>query len=208
VTPARMAGRQGGSRVPTPALHGPASRAAARLAILVVLVALFAAACGNGGPVVPTLAPLSPAASGSGGVAPVATPWIGSAVFGIEALGIADGQIGQATSDLSAAIANEDLAKMRSAAAGLAGVDVLLPNMDKLRQEPAMRSFADRYETAIKAVSAGGKALVAAIDKGDAKAIASSTQDLLDGLKLYTALQGELANWVEQMPEQKRMLTQ
>jgi len=25
---------------------------------------------------------------------------------------------------------------------------------------------------------------------------------------MYTAIQGELADWIEQMPEQKRMLTQ
>jgi hypothetical protein len=155
---------------------------------------------------VPTLTPPSPGGSGTGQA--LHTPWIGSAVFGIEALAIADGQIGQATTDLSTAIAKEDLAGMRKAADGLAGVDVLLPNMDKLRQTPAMRPFADKYETAIKAISAGGKALRDAIDKGDAKAIATSTEDLLNGLKLYTALQGELAMWVEQMPEQKRMLTQ
>jgi hypothetical protein len=96
---------------------------------------------------------------------------------------------------------------MRKAADGLAGTDVLLPNVPKLRQTPAMRPFADKYETAIKAISAGGKALRDAIDKGDSKAIATSTEDLLNGLKLYTALQGDLAAWVEQMPEQKRMLT-
>ena len=176
----------------------------ALLAIAVVLVSVIAA-CGTSGPLVPTLAPSSPGASGGGQALP--TPWIGSAVFGIEALAIADGQIGQATTDLSTGIAKEDLAQMRKAADGLAGVDVLLPNMAKLRQEPAMQSFADNYEAAIKAISAGGKSLRDSIDKGDAKAIATSTQELLNGLKLYTALQGDLAAWVEQVPEQKRMYT-
>jgi len=210
VIPARTAGRHGGSRVPTPAAHGLATRAAACLAIVLV-VGAFLAACGPSTVTVPTLPPASlgsgPGASGDAG-APKATPWPGDAVLGIEALGIADGQIGSATSDLSKGIADEDLVLMRKAADGLAGVDVLLPNMVKIRLEPAMRPFADKYEAAIKAISAGGKSLRDAIDKGDAKAIATSTQALLNGLAMYTAIQGELAAWIEQMPEQKRMLTQ
>jgi hypothetical protein len=211
VTPARTAGRHGGPRVQTPAPRDSTTRAAACLAIIVLVVAAFAAACGNGGPLVPTLAPVSlPASPGASGgvVGPKTTPWPGDAVLGIEALGIADGQIGTATTDLSTGIAKEDLTLMRKAAAGLAGVDVLLPNMTKIRLEPAMRPFADKYEAAIKAISAGGKALRDAIDKRDAPAIATSTESLLNGLKLYTALQGDLAAWVEQMPDQKRMLTQ
>jgi hypothetical protein len=211
VIPARTAGRHGGSRVPTPAAHGSATRAAACVAVILTVVGVFLAACGPSTVVVPTLAPASlggsPGASGDAG-APKATPWPGDAVLGIEALGIADGQIGSATSDLSKGIADEDLALMRKAADGLAGVDVLLPNMVKIRLEPAMRPFADKYEAAIKSISAGGKALRDAIDKGDAKAIATSTQALLNGLAMYTAIQGELAAWIEQMPEQKRMLTQ
>ena len=168
--PARTAGRHGGSRVPTPAAHGPATRAAAGLAIVVVVVGAFLAACGPSAVVVPTLAPASlggsPGASGDAG-GPRSTPWPGDAVLGIEALGIADGQIGTATSDLSKGINTEDLALMRKAADGLAGVDVLLPNMAKIRLEPAMRPFADKYEAAIKAISAGGKSLRDAIDKGD-----------------------------------------
>jgi len=210
VTPARTAGRLGGSRVPTPAAHGLATRAAACLAIVLV-VGAFLAACGPSNVVVPTLPPASlggsPGASGGAGV-PKPTPWPGDAVLGMEALGIADGQIGSATSDLSKGIADEDLVLMRKAADGLAGVDVLLPNMVKIRLEPAMRPFADKYEAAIKAISAGGKSLRDAIDRGDAKAIATSTQSLLNGLAMYTAIQGELADWIEQMPEQKRMLTQ
>jgi hypothetical protein len=180
--------------------------------VALALVASVAVGCGPSTPIVPTLAPASlgssPAASAGVGGVPRPTPWPGDAVLGIEALGIADGQIGAATTDLGKGIADEDLTLMRKAADGLAGVDVLLPNMTKIRLEPAMRPFADKYEAAIKAISAGGKALRDAIDKGDAPAIATSSQDLLNGLKLYTALQGELAAWIEQMPEQKRLLTQ
>jgi hypothetical protein len=126
----------------------------------------------------------------------------------MEALGVADGQINAATSDLTRGIANEDLGLMRKAADGLAGVDALLPNMAKIRLNPAMVSFADRYEAAITAISASGKKLRDAIDAGDAAAIPPATEDLLNGLKLYTAITPELAAWIEQMPEQKRMLTQ
>jgi hypothetical protein len=208
VTLARSAGRTGGSRVQTTPPDGSASRLAALLMAGVVLVAALAAACGTNGPLVPTLSPSSPTASGGGGAVPKTTPWPGNAVLGIEALAMADSQIGTAATDLGQGVAKEDLALMRKAADWLAGVDVLLPNMEKIRLEPAMRPFADKYEAAIKAISAGGKSLRDAIDKGDAKAITTSTEDLLNGLKLYTALQGELAGWVEQLPEQKRMQTQ
>jgi hypothetical protein len=210
MTPARTAGRDRGPGVPTPALPRSATRAAAGFGLLVAIAVVAAplAACGPSTPATasPSGAAASPGAS-TGGGGPKATPWPGDAVLGMEALGIADGNIGSATSDLGKGIATEDLALMRKAAAGLAGVDVLLPNMTKIRLEPGMRPFADKYEAAIKEISAGGKALRDAIDKGDAPAIASSTQDLLNGLKLYTALQGDLAGWIQQLPEQKRMLT-
>jgi hypothetical protein len=210
VTDARTAGH-GGPNVPTLAHFSPSAPRAAAAAVAIGLLVAIIAACGTSGPVVPTLVPVSPfvssspLASISTGALP--TPWIGSAVFGIEALALADNQIGQATTDLGRAVANEDLAQMRGAADGLAGVDVLLPNMAKLRQEPAMRSFADRYEAAIKAISTSARALRDAIDKGDGKAITSSTQALLAGLDQYSALKGELGDWVQQMPEQKRMNT-
>jgi hypothetical protein len=207
--PARTAGRAGGPGVPTHASSRPAIRPRAAAALLVTLVVTTAAAMTACGPSGPTTPPLGRSASpaGSGGVA-LPTAWPGNAVLGIEALGVADGQISAATADLMRGIANEDLALMRKAADGLAGTDVLLPNMAKIRLNPAMVSFADRYEAAIIAISGSGKKLRDAIDAGDAAAIPSATQDLLNGLKMYTAITPELAAWVEQMPEQKRMLTQ
>jgi hypothetical protein len=71
-----------------------------------------------------------------------------------------------------------------------------------------MRSFADRYEAAIKKIGDAATRLRDAIDGGDAPTITSATQDLLAGVADYTALKPELADWLEQMPEQKRMLTQ
>ena len=207
MTRARTAGRGGGRRVQTPATLGPVPGAVASL-VLAAMLALVAAACGTS---VPTGSPsaagsAAPSGDASSGGVPLPTPWPGNSVLGIEALGAADGQIGEATTDLSRAIADEDLALLREAAAGLAGLDVLLPNMEKLRLNPAMRPFADSYEAAIIAIDDGATRLRDAIDDGDADSVGTSTQDLLDGLKLYAGIQGELAAWIEQMPEQKRLL--
>jgi hypothetical protein len=120
---------------------------------------------------------------------------------------MSDGNIKAATDDLGRGVANEDLALMRQAADGLAGVDSLLPNMVKIRLNPAFGSFADRYEAAIKAISASAKQLRSAIDGGDAAGIGTSTQALLNGLKAYAEVQPELAAWIEQLPQQKRMFT-
>jgi hypothetical protein len=201
VSLARTADRRGGRGVQTTASRHSAIARLACVALFFVIVV----ACGPSGP---TTAPGSssppPSPSGSGAALP--TPWPGNAVLGIEALGIADGQIGAATTDLSRAIADEDLSLMREAADGLAGLDVLLPNMDKIRLNPAMVPFADKYEAAILAMDDAATRLRDAIDAGDAPAIATATQDLLRGLAMYTELQRELAAWIQQMPEQKRML--
>jgi hypothetical protein len=210
VTPARTVGRDRGRRVPNPALPGLATLAPLCLALVALL-----AACGPSVPSAPPTASTSPAASapsGSGSPdgsnAAKPTPWPGNTVLGIEALGIADSQINAATGDLTKGVATEDLALMRHAADGLAGLDVLLPNMTKIRLNPAMVSFADRYEAAIKQIDDAATRLRTAIDGGDAPGITSATEDVLNGLKAYTAVQPELAAWIEQMPEQKRLLSQ
>jgi hypothetical protein len=194
-------GRRNGARLP----FGPA-----------LVTALFAAlaviACGTTQR--PTAAPSGTAASGapsgspagSGPVGPRGTPWPGNAVLGIEALGAADGQILVAINDFNKAIADEDLVLMRRAADGLAGLDVLLPNLDKITIFEPMRPFADRYGAAIRAISAAAGALRTAIDAGDAGGITRSGQDLIAGFRLYSDVQPELATWVEQSIEQKRLL--
>jgi hypothetical protein len=143
---------------------------------------------------------------GSGAVGPRGTPWPGNAVLGIEALGAADGQILAAINDFNTAVATEDLTLMRRAADGLVGLDVLLPNLDKITIFEPMRSFADRYGAAIRAIAAAATALRTAIDAGDAAGISRSGQDLVAGFQLYTGVQAELASWVEQSIEQRRLL--
>ena len=96
---------------------------------------------------------------------------------------------------------------MREAADGLSHLgDDLLPNMVKLRLNPAMVPFADKYEAAITSIDDAATRLRDAIDAGDAAAIGTATEDLFAGLAAYTALKPELADWIRQMPEQKRML--
>ena len=173
----------------------------------------FAVACGS-------VTPSSPAASGpaatsaspdssgtaSGSARPRGTAWPGNAVLGIEALGAADGQITAAIADFGRGIATEDLALIRRAADGLTGLDVLLPNMDKITIFEPMRPFATQYETAIRAISGAARSLRSAIDAGDAAAITSTTQDLVDALRLYTDVQPELARWVQESIQQRRLL--
>jgi hypothetical protein len=187
-----------------------ASRAAGALIVLAALVA----ACGPGTrsaqPIASAIAAGSgspvPGPSGSGQPGPKATAWPGNAVLGIEALGAADGQILAAINDFNRGVATEDLALMRRAADGLAGLDVLLPNLEKISLLDAMRPFADRYGAAIRAISAAAKALRDAIDAADAAAITGSSQQLVTSLSMYTAIQSELASWVEQSIEQRRLL--
>ena len=209
MTPAGATGRVRGRGARSHATLGPAFAVLAGL----LFAGLLIAACGLSGPTgsagASSPSPVvleSPDASGStGGARP--TPWPGNSVLGIEALGIADGQIGAAVTDLNRGVAEEDLVLMRKAADGLSGLgDALLPNMEKIRLNTAMVSFADKYEAAITSIDDAATRLRDAIDAGDATAIGTATEDLFAGLAAYTALKPELADWIRQMPEQKRML--
>ena len=179
---------------------------AARVLVLVgVAIGVGIAACGPATPTAsPGGTPSAPAAEGSAG--PKATAWPGNAVLGIKALAAADGPILAAINDLKKGVDTEDLALMRRAADGLAGLDVLLPNMDKINIYPPMQSFATRYGDAIKAITATAKALRTAIDNGDAAAIPTATQQLLTALEAYSRVQPELASWTEQSIAQQRLL--
>ena len=208
MTPALTAGRDRGHAVRTRATSRPPIRVLASLAAALVLGAMAIAACGPSVPSIPTLQPVTPAATpaGSGAVSARPTPWPGNSVLGMEALGAADGQIGAAVTDLNRSVADEDLSLMREAADGLAKLDELLPNMERIRLNPAMVPFADKYEPAITSIDEAATRLRDAIDAGDAAAIATATSDLYDALATYTALQAELADWVRQIPDQKRLL--
>ena len=180
------------------------SLAAAWLAAILV-VGVVLAACGNVTSSPSAAAPSgSPGASGAAGARP--TAWPGNAVLGIEALGVADGPILAAINDFNRGIATEDLALMRRAADGLAGLDVLLPNIDKINIYDPMKPFAERYGAAIRGISAAAKDVRAAIDAGDAAAITTSSQALITSLRAYTDVQPELAMWVGDSIKQRRLL--
>jgi hypothetical protein len=200
MTRIRVSGRGGGRADPAPAA----------LTALIVLVALLAG-CGASGvpttassPAPSSAAPSSP--DGSAETGPKPTAWPGNAVLGIEALGAADGPILAAINDFNRGIATEDLALMRRAADGLAGLDVLLPNLEKIGLYEPMRPFADSYGAAIRGMVAAAKAVRSAIDAGDAGAITTSSQALIDSLRAYTDVQPELATWVGESIKQRRLL--
>jgi hypothetical protein len=177
-------------------------------ALIVVLATSLVGGCATSSPQSPgPSASQAAAASADGSGKPKATFWPGNAVLGIEALGVADGQIAAALADLDKGISTEDLALMRKAADFLAGIDSLLTNVDRLDGYAPMASFAERYTAAIHAITAAAGALRTAIDAGDAAGITSSTQALITALGLYTAVQPELATWVNDSFRQRRLLT-
>ena len=199
---------RGGLRSGRTGGQGLLSAAALTTLLLIVVACGTTAPSGSasGAPSPTTGSGPSTGPGGSGSPGPKPTAWPGNAVLGIEALGAADNQIGAAINDLNQGIANQDLALMRRAADGLAGVDVLLPNMDKISIFEPMRPFADKYGAAIRAISASAKALRTAIDAGDGPGITASSRDLLAALEQYAEVQPELASWVEQSIEQRRLL--
>ena len=184
-----------------------------------VLVALAVSACGGmaatatpGGAETPTPAGAgSPTAGRSGAASGVAatprpTPWPGNAVLAIEALGVADNEVREAINDFNEGVATEDLGLMRKAAAGLSGIDVLLPNVERIEAFEPMRPLATQYRAAIPEIAAAAREVTEAIDARDAEAIGASSSRLARGLSLYAELQPELAGWVEQSIEQQRLL--
>jgi hypothetical protein len=178
----------------------------ALLAPLFVLIGV-AAACGSTAPPTGTPAP-SPSASASddGGPAPRSTPWIGNAVIGIEAMGVADGEIRKGINDFNAGVQGNDPALMLRAAKGLAEVDVLLENVDRIEVYEPMRPFAGQYRDAITDMAAAARALEAALEAGDAAGTTAASRDLIASFTAYAGVQSELAAWVVQVPEQKRIL--
>jgi hypothetical protein len=170
------------------------------LLILVLLTGFAVGACGT-----VTSSP-SPTPASSDTPAPRATPWTGNAVLGIEAMGIADGEIRKGMDDFNAGVQASDPARMRDAAIGLARVDVLLVNVDRIEPFEPMREFAADYRAAITAMSGAARELQAALEAGDGSATTAASRKLIDGFTKYVALQGPLAEYVVQVPEQKRIL--
>ena len=201
-----------GPRAPRPPpTRAALGRAAAGRSLLVGL-AIVIGACGPAAPSAPTGTPPASATAGpsgsggNGGGGALPTPWLGNAVIGLEPLGVADGEIRQGINDFSAAVQAGDVARMRDAAAGLAEVDVLLPNVDRIEPYPPMAAFAADYREAITRMDAAAEALRAAIDAGDGPATTAASRDLVESFTLYAAVQPQLAAWVVQIPEQKRIL--
>jgi hypothetical protein len=127
-------------------------------------------------------------------------------VLGIEAMGLADAEIRKGINDFNAGVQAGDPALMLEAAKGLSGVDVLLANADRIEPFEPMRQFAAAYREAITLMSSAAKELRAALEAGDGPATTAASRKLVESFTMYAEIQGQLANWVVQVPEQKRML--
>jgi hypothetical protein len=151
------------------------------------------------GPVVPPSG-----GGGSEGPRPSATPWPRDTVFSLTAIGAGDAEIAKAVADISEAVANEDLVRMRAGAIGLENlVDGLSKQLPGLDGYPATQPFAGRLRTAYGSIHDGAAALVAALDAGDSNGIVTAMQGITTGMTAYGAARQELSDWVEQLPDQQ-----
>ena len=170
--------------------------AAGLLAIAVVLVA-----CGGAGPPGGTGSP-----SASSQAAPGPTRWPGQVARAVIAFGSADNEIGKASSDLQRSIIEEDLALMRRAADGLAGLTVLLERVDQIEAFELTRPLAARYREVLPALIEASTELRDAIDAADAAGIEQANLKLARALARYVTLRPDLSTLVAQALEQQRLL--
>lgn len=170
--------------------------AAGLLAIAVVL-----AACGAAGSPGGTSSP-----SASSPALPGPTRWPGQVARAVIALGSADNEIGRASTDLQRSIAEEDLALMRRAADGLAGLTVLLGRVDQIEAFELTRPLAARYRVVLPALIEASTELRDAIDAADAARIEQANIKLARALALYVTLRPDLSTLVAQALEQQRQL--
>jgi len=125
-------------------------------------------------------------------------------MFALTAVGGGDGEIAKAVADLSEAVANEDLVRMRAGAIGLENLtDGLTKQLPALSNYPPMADLAAKYRAAIVPMHDGAVALVAALDAGDANGILAGTQQITTGMTAYGALRQDLSDWVNQLPDQQ-----
>jgi hypothetical protein len=178
-------------------------------AFVVLTIAVAVAACGPASTSASpgTSATASPSPSGSpSDVGPGPSRWPGSAWRAMLALGVADNEIGKATADLQRSIDEEDIGLMREAAAGLAGLDVLLGRVEDIEDFGHTAPFAARYRAALEKLIATSTELRDAIDATDAARIQEANIQLAAALKDYVALRPELSTLVAQAFEQQRLL--
>lgn len=191
----------------------PRVRLDAAMGLLVAL--LVAVGCGS----TTTSSPSGPTASarasdstasgraGSGGPTPQPTRWPITVIHAMTALGAGDNEIAKAVADISEAVAAEDLARMRSAAVGLHDlVTALGTNVDQIAAYPPMAGLATDYRAAFGPIVDGSTRLRAAIDAGNATDIVAATQQITSGMQAYGKVRGALSDWVDQLPDQQRLL--
>lgn len=127
-------------------------------------------------------------------------------MLGIEAMGLADAEIRKGINDFNAGVQGGDPGLMLEAAKGLSGVDVLLENVDRIESFEPMGAFAASYREAITLMASAAKELQAALEAGDGPGTTAASRKLVESFTKYAEIQGQLADFVVQVPEQKRLL--
>jgi hypothetical protein len=186
------------------------TRARRTLAAAAVLLAMgtLLLGCGGTGPSaqVPSASPSGASASQSGAPGPAPSRWPGSAVRATLAVGVADNEVGEATADLQRSLEEEDLALMRQAAAGLAGLGVIEDRLSQMEQFETTRPLALRYREALTPLVATATELRDAIDAADGARVQQANLDLAAALADYVALRPEISELVSQALFQQRLL--
>jgi hypothetical protein len=172
------------------------------------ILALLVAGCGSsatGSP--PTSPSIALPTSVSPDGAPRPTPWPAGTIDAVIVLAAADGEIAEAGADLRQAAETEDLDLMRRAATGLAEViDGNGPNVEALARYTPLADVAAKYQAAFPVMLDGARALRTAIDTGDGAAIATASQRLAEGLRLYGDLRADIGELAGRAIEMKRVL--
>ena len=138
---------------------------------------------------------------------PSPTPWPSGVVEAVLLLGKADLDIQQAGTDLSAAVAAEDLQKMWGAADGLAtSLERLIPETQKLHGYPATDALGASYDASFPVMLAGARQLRDAITAGDAAGVTAGSQQLSAGLDKYRETRRLLGPALEQAILMQRLL--
>jgi hypothetical protein len=185
-----------------------------RIAPVAVLLATVVAGCASGGSVAPDSGSAASPAAGSEGASPPPgvtspspTPWPGRTVDAVLLLAVADGEIAKAGADLQRAAETEDLALMRRAAIGLAElIEVNTANVDRIEAYPPFASVAAQYRASFPVLLEAARQVSRSIDSGDASAIADGFRQLLEGLRLYGEVRGEIGELALRALDMKRLL--
>jgi hypothetical protein len=192
----------------------PRSRAArfgapAQAVFVLLLAALLAsvAACGGGDrSPAPSALPSGATAATPG---PKATPWPSLVIDGVLALGAADAELWKAAADIARAADAKDVEAMWGAADGTVKMlEGLMPNIDELESYPHTAELGAQYRAAFPVMLEGATQLRDSITAGDTAGVVAGSQQLADGVRLYSVLRPSLEAYVKDAASMKDTLVQ